>query len=151
MDMCHSHCDDAILQNKITAIINCFIQSSIPPALQIDIPKEQAQKIIEQRKELGPYVFREAQMTIFALLFKFWPKFCEFRSNLADEEILALLESQRGRKLEKQKKTTAEEKEKAQMKKSITSVKSPSTPEGKADKSDVSSSPSFTGYGRQLK
>lgn len=43
-------------------IINCFINSSIPPALQIDIPVEQAQKIIEHRKELGPYVFREAQV-----------------------------------------------------------------------------------------
>ena len=43
-------------------IINCFINSSIPPALQIDIPLEQAQKIIEHRKELGPYVFREAQV-----------------------------------------------------------------------------------------
>ncbi|XP_060100310.1 regulator of G-protein signaling 22 [Heteronotia binoei] len=148
-DMCHSHCDDAMLQNKITAIINCFIHSSIPPALQIDIPKEQAQKIIEQRKELGPYVFREAQMTIFALLFKFWPKFCEFRSNLTDEDILALLESQRGRNLEKQKKARAEEVEKIQRRRSITPVKSLSTPEGKADKSDLSSTPSFTGYGRQ--
>lgn len=43
-------------------IIHCFINSSIPPALQIDIPVEQAQKIIEHRKELGPYVFREAQV-----------------------------------------------------------------------------------------
>lgn len=43
-------------------IINCFINSSIPPALQIDVPIEQAQKIIEHRKELGPYVFREAQV-----------------------------------------------------------------------------------------
>uniref|UniRef100_A0A8C3TC97 Regulator of G protein signaling 22 n=1 Tax=Chelydra serpentina TaxID=8475 RepID=A0A8C3TC97_CHESE len=87
-DLCHSHCDDATIQNKITAIINCFINSTIPPALQIDIPPEQAQKIIEHRRELGPYVFREAQMTIFALLFKFWPTFCEFRRNLADEKIL---------------------------------------------------------------
>ncbi|XP_032657382.1 regulator of G-protein signaling 22 isoform X7 [Chelonoidis abingdonii] len=60
-DLCHSHCDDATIQNKITAIINCFINSTIPPALQIDIPQEQAQKIIEHRRELGPYVFREAQ------------------------------------------------------------------------------------------
>uniref|UniRef100_A0A7M4E5W1 Regulator of G protein signaling 22 n=1 Tax=Crocodylus porosus TaxID=8502 RepID=A0A7M4E5W1_CROPO len=96
-DMCHSHCDDVTIQNKITAIINCFINSAIPPALQIDIPVEQAQKIVEHRRELGPYVFREAQMTIFALLFKFWPKFCEFRSNLADEKILPVL----GRKKEK--------------------------------------------------
>ncbi|XP_008981665.4 regulator of G-protein signaling 22 isoform X6 [Callithrix jacchus] len=60
-DLCHSHCDESVIQKKITTIINCFINSNIPPALQIDIPVEQAQKIIEHRKELGPYVFREAQ------------------------------------------------------------------------------------------
>uniref|UniRef100_A0A8C3MBB3 Uncharacterized protein n=1 Tax=Geospiza parvula TaxID=87175 RepID=A0A8C3MBB3_GEOPR len=80
-DLCHSHCDDAIVQRKITAIIDCFINSAIPPALQIDIPPEQAKKIVEHRKELGPYIFREAQMSIFALLFKFWPEFCKFQSN----------------------------------------------------------------------
>uniref|UniRef100_A0ACB8FEU5 Regulator of G-protein signaling 22 n=1 Tax=Sphaerodactylus townsendi TaxID=933632 RepID=A0ACB8FEU5_9SAUR len=142
-DMCHSHCDDDTLQNKITTIIKCFITSTIPPALQIDIPEEQAQKIVEQRKELGPYVFREAQMTIFALLFKFWPKFCEFRSNLVDEDVLALLETQR--KMEKQRKAGIEE---AIRKKSVASVKSFSTADGKT-KSDLSSTPSFTGYGRQ--
>uniref|UniRef100_A0A670Z8X7 Regulator of G protein signaling 22 n=1 Tax=Pseudonaja textilis TaxID=8673 RepID=A0A670Z8X7_PSETE len=94
-DLCHSHCDESIIQDKITTIINCFINSAIPPALQIDIPQEQAQKIIEHRKELGPYVFREAQMTIFALLFKFWPMFCEFRGNLIDEAILPCLEREK--------------------------------------------------------
>ncbi|KYO29379.1 regulator of G-protein signaling 22 isoform A [Alligator mississippiensis] len=108
-DMCHSHCDDVTIQNKITAIINCFINSAIPPALQIDIPVEQAQKIIEHRRELGPYVFREAQMTIFALLFKFWPKFCEFRSSLADEKILPVLERKKEKKVENGKRKSAEE------------------------------------------
>uniref|UniRef100_A0A8C4VUU9 Regulator of G protein signaling 22 n=1 Tax=Gopherus evgoodei TaxID=1825980 RepID=A0A8C4VUU9_9SAUR len=108
-DLCHSHCDDATIQNKITAIINCFINSTIPPALQIDIPQEQAQKIIEHRRELGPYVFREAQMTIFALLFKFWPKFCEFRSNLADEKILPTLERKKEKKRQNFKRKTTEE------------------------------------------
>uniref|UniRef100_A0A7M4E5Y6 Regulator of G protein signaling 22 n=1 Tax=Crocodylus porosus TaxID=8502 RepID=A0A7M4E5Y6_CROPO len=108
-DMCHSHCDDVTIQNKITAIINCFINSAIPPALQIDIPVEQAQKIVEHRRELGPYVFREAQMTIFALLFKFWPKFCEFRSNLADEKILPVLGRKKEKKVEKGKRKSAEE------------------------------------------
>ncbi|XP_049709577.1 regulator of G-protein signaling 22 isoform X2 [Elephas maximus indicus] len=91
-DLCHSHCDESIIQKKITTIINCFINSNIPPSLQIDIPIEQAQKIIEHRKELGPYVFREAQMTIFGVLFKFWPQFCEFRKNLTDEKIMSVLE-----------------------------------------------------------
>ncbi|XP_043736398.1 regulator of G-protein signaling 22 [Cervus elaphus] len=101
-DLCHSHCDESIIHKKIMTIINCFINSSIPPALQIDIPVEQAQKIIEHRKELGPYVFREAQMTIFGVLFKYWPQFCEFRKNLTDEKIMSVLE--RRQEYSKQKK-----------------------------------------------
>ncbi|XP_047639486.1 regulator of G-protein signaling 22 isoform X2 [Phacochoerus africanus] len=104
-DLCHSHCDESIIHKKIMTIINCFINSSIPPALQIDIPVEQAQKIIEHRKELGPYVFREAQMTIFGVLFKFWPQFCEFRRNLTDEKIMSVLE--RRQEYSKQKKKLA--------------------------------------------
>ncbi|XP_066235314.1 regulator of G-protein signaling 22 isoform X2 [Saccopteryx leptura] len=104
-DLCHSHCDESIIHKKIITIINCFINSSIPPALQIDIPLEQAQKIIEHRKELGPYVFREAQMTIFGVLFKFWPAFCEFRKNLTDEKIMSVLE--RRKEYNKQKKKFA--------------------------------------------
>ncbi|XP_060051992.1 regulator of G-protein signaling 22 isoform X2 [Erinaceus europaeus] len=101
-DLCHSHCETSVIQKKIMTIINCFINSSIPPTLQIDIPIEQAQKIIEHKKELGPYIFREAQMTIFGVLFKFWPQFCEFRKNLTDEKIMSVLE--RRQKYNKQQK-----------------------------------------------
>ncbi|XP_009704960.1 PREDICTED: regulator of G-protein signaling 22, partial [Cariama cristata] len=110
-DLCHSHCDDATVQKKITAIIDCFINSAVPPALQIDIPTEQAKKILERRKELGPYIFREAQITIFALLFKFWPKFCKFRSNLASDKILLALERKKEKKMRKSEGKTAEGKE----------------------------------------
>ncbi|XP_010138860.1 PREDICTED: regulator of G-protein signaling 22, partial [Buceros rhinoceros silvestris] len=110
-DLCHSHCDDATVQKKITAIIDCFINSAVPPALQIDIPVEQAKKILEHRKELGPYIFREAQMTIFALLFKFWPKFCEFRSNLPNDQILLALERKKEIKMGKKEGKRAESKE----------------------------------------
>uniref|UniRef100_A0A8C3BAC7 Regulator of G protein signaling 22 n=1 Tax=Cairina moschata TaxID=8855 RepID=A0A8C3BAC7_CAIMO len=108
-DLCHSRCDDATVQNKITAIIDRFINSTVPPALQIDIPTEQAQKILEHRKELGPYIFREAQMTIFALLFKFWPKFCKFQSRLDSDEILLALERKKGKKMQKKEGKTLEE------------------------------------------
>ncbi|NXJ13629.1 RGS22 protein, partial [Odontophorus gujanensis] len=108
-DLCHSHCDDATVQNKITTIIDCFINSTVPPALQIDIPNEQAQKILEHRKELGPYIFREAQMTIFALLFKFWPKFCEFRSRLSSDKILLALERKKGKRMQTKEGKTSEE------------------------------------------
>lgn len=61
-DLCHSHSDEATIQQKISIIISCFISSSMPPALQVDIPPEQAQQILEKRRELGPYIFREAQV-----------------------------------------------------------------------------------------
>uniref|UniRef100_A0A8C0UK27 Regulator of G protein signaling 22 n=1 Tax=Cyanistes caeruleus TaxID=156563 RepID=A0A8C0UK27_CYACU len=106
-DLCHSHCADAIVQKKITAIIDCFLNSAIPPALQIDIPPEQAKKIVEHRKELGPYIFREAQMSIFALLFKFWPEFCKFQSNLDSDKILVALEEKKEKEMRKKEVITA--------------------------------------------
>ncbi|XP_073406554.1 regulator of G-protein signaling 22 isoform X1 [Dendrobates tinctorius] len=108
-ELCHSHCDESMIQNKITAIINCFINSSIPPALQIDIPPEQAEKIIERRRDLGPYVFREAEMTIFSILFKFWPEFCEFRNRLTDEKIVPHLERKKAKKTEQMKQKMREQ------------------------------------------
>ncbi|CAN8183799.1 unnamed protein product [Coccothraustes coccothraustes] len=106
-DLCHSHCADAIVQKKITAIIDCFINSAIPPALQIDIPPELAKKIVEHRKELGPYIFREAQMSIFALLFKFWPEFCKFQSNPESGKILVSLEKKKEKETQKMEGITA--------------------------------------------
>ncbi|XP_070768626.1 regulator of G-protein signaling 22 [Enoplosus armatus] len=94
-DLCHSHSDEATIQQKISTIINCFIHSSMPPALQIDIPPEQAQHILEKRNELGPYIFREAQMSVFSELLKFWPEFQELRSSVQEEQLLPLLQEKR--------------------------------------------------------
>ncbi|XP_038568487.1 regulator of G-protein signaling 22 [Micropterus salmoides] len=94
-DLCHSHSDEATIQQKISTIINCFIHSSMPPALQIDIPPEQAQHILEKRHELGPYIFREAQMSVFTELLKFWPEFQELSSSVQEEQLLPLLQEKR--------------------------------------------------------
>ncbi|XP_068616623.1 regulator of G-protein signaling 22 [Brachionichthys hirsutus] len=91
-DLCHSHSDEATIQKKISTIIGCFINSATPPALQIDIPPEQAQHILEKRQELGPYVFREAQMSVFGELLKFWPEFRELSSSIHEEQLLPLLQ-----------------------------------------------------------
>ncbi|XP_041104672.1 regulator of G-protein signaling 22 isoform X5 [Polyodon spathula] len=112
-DLCHSHSDDSTIQSKVSTIINCFINSSIPPVLQIDIPPEQAEEIIEKRRELGPYVFREAQMTVFGILFKLWPDFCAFRSNLEDAKVLPALERKKEKLLEKLKRKIREEERRA--------------------------------------
>ncbi|XP_026228367.1 regulator of G-protein signaling 22 [Anabas testudineus] len=94
-DLCHSHSDEAIIQQKISTIIGCFINSSMPPALQIDAPPEQAQRILEKRHELGPYIFREAQMSVFSELLKFWPEFQELSSSIQEEHLLPLLQEKR--------------------------------------------------------
>ncbi|XP_072350231.1 regulator of G-protein signaling 22-like [Scyliorhinus torazame] len=91
-DMCHSHASEEMIQSKISSIINCFINSSIPPPVQIDIPLERAYKIINHMQEEGPYIFREAQMEVFDILFKLWPEFLNFRHSFADESIFPTLE-----------------------------------------------------------
>ncbi|XP_064883138.1 regulator of G-protein signaling 22 [Oncorhynchus nerka] len=92
-DLCHSHCVEAVVQDKVSTIISCFIQSSVPPTLQIDIPPEQATHILERRGEMGPYVFREAQMCVFSELLKLWPEFLSFSSGVQEEEVLPLLQN----------------------------------------------------------
>ncbi|XP_036793911.1 regulator of G-protein signaling 22 isoform X1 [Oncorhynchus mykiss] len=92
-DLCHSHCVEAVVQDKVSTIISCFIQSSVPPALQIDIPQEQATHILERRGEMGPYVFRESQMCVFSELLKLWPEFLSFSSGVQEEEVLPLLQN----------------------------------------------------------
>ncbi|XP_032373963.1 regulator of G-protein signaling 22 [Etheostoma spectabile] len=94
-DLCHSHSDEATIEQKISTIINCFINSSMPPALQIDIPPEQAQHVLDKRHELGPYIFREAQMSVFSALLKFWPEFQELSGSVQEEQLLPLLQEKR--------------------------------------------------------
>nr|XP_033957896.1 regulator of G-protein signaling 22 isoform X2 [Pseudochaenichthys georgianus] len=94
-DLCHSHSDEATIQQKVSTIINCFVNSSMPPALQIDIPPEQAQHLLERRQQLGPYIFREAQRSVFSALLKFWPEFQELSSRVQEEQLLPLLQERR--------------------------------------------------------
>ncbi|KAK6179499.1 hypothetical protein SNE40_011844 [Patella caerulea] len=94
-EMYHAHSDDGLIAQKINAIINCFIDSQIPPSIQIDIPHDMAEKILDRKHERGPYLFREAQLAVFRVLSGHWTSFCEFRSNLADDKILPTIERQR--------------------------------------------------------
>ncbi|KAJ8353845.1 hypothetical protein SKAU_G00214120 [Synaphobranchus kaupii] len=107
----HSHCDEANIQHKVTLIVNSFINSSIPPALQIPIPPEQARDILEKRNELGPYIFREAQMSVFSQLFKLWPQFLSFRSSVKEAHVLPVLEVRREKQREKLQRQRREEEE----------------------------------------
>ena len=61
-DLCHVHSDRSLIQQKTSAITNCFIDSPIPPSLQVDITQDMADKILERKLEATPYLFREAQV-----------------------------------------------------------------------------------------
>nr|XP_057909548.1 regulator of G-protein signaling 22 isoform X2 [Doryrhamphus excisus] len=117
-DLCHSHSTDATIQQKISTIINCFINSSTPPALQIDIPLGQAQHILDKRHELGPYIFREAQMSVFTELLRFWPEFQELRRSVQEGHLQVMLSDKRvkhkARVRRQRRKEEEEEERKAQ-------------------------------------
>ncbi|XP_043972253.1 regulator of G-protein signaling 22 isoform X2 [Gambusia affinis] len=118
-DLCHSHSSLTIIQQKISTIISCFINSSMPPSVQINISHEQARRILEKRRELGPYIFREAQIAVFSELLKLWPKFQVLSMSLSNKELSPLLEEKRAKhraKLRKLKRLEEEESErKAQL------------------------------------
>ncbi|XP_054638052.1 regulator of G-protein signaling 22 [Dunckerocampus dactyliophorus] len=113
-DLCHSHSTEATIQQKISTIINCFINSSTPPALQIDIPLEQAQHILDKRHELGPYIFREAQMSVFSELLRFWPEFQELRRSVQAGHLQVMLQDKRAKhkaRVRRQRRKEEEEEE----------------------------------------
>uniref|UniRef100_A0A671MPS9 RGS domain-containing protein n=1 Tax=Sinocyclocheilus anshuiensis TaxID=1608454 RepID=A0A671MPS9_9TELE len=85
-DLCHSRCDDVTLQRKVSIIISCFISSCVPPALQIHVPPDAAQRVVSQQGVLGPYVFRETQACVFDELLKHWPDFVALRSAVGENE-----------------------------------------------------------------
>ena len=79
--MHHVHTEDSMLSQKISAIINCFVDSQIPPALQIDLPQEMADRILDRKYEKSPYLFRESQVnefSYFLLKIENWKKIENF-------------------------------------------------------------------------
>ena len=59
--MYHVHTTEELLQQKVSAIVGCYLQSSVPPWLQLDIPQGIADQAV--KKQQGPYIFREAQVS----------------------------------------------------------------------------------------
>ncbi|XP_078664963.1 uncharacterized protein LOC144907612 isoform X2 [Branchiostoma floridae x Branchiostoma belcheri] len=80
--------EDELLKRKASAIIKCFLESSIPPKVQINIPPEMASHIIGDANR-GFYdrgLFYDAIMTIFPTLVHFWKKYCREKNDLSPHE-----------------------------------------------------------------
>ena len=64
--MCHAHAQESLIRKKVQTIVECFLNSAVAPELQIDIPIEMADKLLEKltgrSPTVHPYVFREAQV-----------------------------------------------------------------------------------------
>ncbi|XP_051720364.1 regulator of G-protein signaling 22 isoform X1 [Ctenopharyngodon idella] len=104
-DLCHSRCDDITLQRKVSIIISRFISSSVPPALQIHVPPEAAQRVVSQQRALGPYVFRETQVCVFSELLKHWPEFVALRSAVGEDDLLRMLDQKPWRERQRSRRT----------------------------------------------
>ncbi|XP_062622308.1 regulator of G-protein signaling 22-like isoform X4 [Saccostrea cucullata] len=123
-DLYHVHCDDAVILAKVNSIIGCFIESTIPPSLQIDIPADLAERIAERKYERSPYIFREAQLIVFRYLYQHWNDFINFRSNIADEKVLPTIERRRRHAKIKERHRQREMEEKAQKGSALNSLTS---------------------------
>lgn len=74
-DVHHRHSSTSLIRKKIDTIIDCFLDSTIPPKVQISVPNEIAVKITESRYDLGPYIFRQAQSLVNKVLIGLWGEF----------------------------------------------------------------------------
>ena len=91
--LCHSHSNEQTLKDKLKAMKNSFFNSPVPPRLHIDIPQCMADQVL--KKDVGPYVFREAQATVFRHLYGYWQDYQAMSHGLSREEIETELNRQR--------------------------------------------------------
>ncbi|XP_063968049.1 regulator of G-protein signaling 22-like [Lytechinus pictus] len=102
-EMYHVHSEESLIHQKIQAILRCFINSEMGSNLQIDITPEQAEKILDKRmREMGPYVFRDAQLTVFRVLSSHWKDFQKYRTSLSEEKMLEELDRKRSKQRKKE-------------------------------------------------
>jgi hypothetical protein len=96
-----SQVDVTLVHKKIQAVVSQFIDSAIPPALQISIPSELAQKIRQWSPTAGTYLIREAQEVVFRVLFTHWLEFCKWKGQYQAGKLpFAELETEEVQKLQ---------------------------------------------------
>ena len=74
-DMHHRHSSTSLIRKKIDTIIDCFLDSTVFPKVQVSVPNDIAHKITESRYDLGPYIFRQAQTIVTKVLCNLWNEF----------------------------------------------------------------------------
>ena len=103
-DVFNQHADDSLAVAKVQMIIACFLESIIYPPVQVDLPPEQVQEILDKRKKPTAYMFRESQLTVFRVLYPHWSEFCKFRHKMkSTTKIESTLDRKSARQKQRQK------------------------------------------------
>lgn len=81
--------DENLLLEKARTIVKCYIDSDIPPRLQINIPNDLADNIIGlvQNGIVERGLFHEAALSVFTALMYLWKKFSAERTSKLEEEV----------------------------------------------------------------
>ncbi|XP_070576082.1 uncharacterized protein [Ptychodera flava] len=87
--------DEILVQNKAEAIINCFLDSQIPPKVQINVSQETVDSILDAFRNgvLERGLFHDAAVSIFTVLLHFWKKFNRERFAPKDNKKLPVTKS----------------------------------------------------------
>ncbi|XP_013386604.1 uncharacterized protein LOC106156055 isoform X2 [Lingula anatina] len=100
-EMSHAYSDEELLRRKVATLNLCYLESNIPPALQIGISNDVHQKTLRavQRylgnKEMVSAIFDEAQYHVFKELLPWWAGFIRQYTPPADEKKRPLTKQQK--------------------------------------------------------
>ena len=77
----HTPEDFIMVHKKAHAIVNCYLDSTISPRIQVNVCHETVDEILENISSgnITYGIFHEAAMDTFHILFSFWRKFCQNR------------------------------------------------------------------------
>ncbi|XP_062501166.1 regulator of G-protein signaling protein-like [Corticium candelabrum] len=79
--------EEAFIQRKAFAVINCFLDSVVPPKIQVNVSTEVVNKIVDNAAcgTIKRSIFHAASMQIFNVLAHYWKRFCCHRAGLEAE------------------------------------------------------------------
>ncbi|XP_071845917.1 uncharacterized protein [Apostichopus japonicus] len=101
--------DEDYVQQKARSIIDCFLHSQVPPKVQINIPQEMADDILECADSglIERGLFHDAALYIFTVLLYCWKRFCRERfSPSQDSDVDMTSQAVKGKKRKKKRKST---------------------------------------------
>jgi len=62
-ELCESAAERSLVSHKAEAIIACYLDSQVPPSIQVSVDRQLVQVVLQQRHRLSPDVFCDAQVT----------------------------------------------------------------------------------------